>query len=187
MHITCRISDQFVGIGLGLVSSLLLRSNTTVIATVRLDTTPTNDLQALPAAEGSQLVILILSSTSDISAIALVASLPAHGVTHIDTIIANAGSGETFKPVLATSLSSLRDDFEVNTLGPVKLFQATYPLLKESSNPKFVVISSALGSIGYMHPSPNLSYGVSKVAVNFLVKKIHIEHENIASLAVHPG
>jgi norsolorinic acid ketoreductase len=171
----------------GWFPSLLLRSNTTAIATVRSDTTPTDDLKALPAAEGSQLIVLILSSTSDASAAALVAGLPAHGVTHIDTIIANAGSGKTFKPVLATSLSSLRDDFEVNTLGPVKLFQAVYPLLKESSKPKFVVISSALGSIGYMDPSPNLSYGVSKVAVNFLVKKVHVEHENIASLAVHPG
>ena len=187
MHITCRSSNEFPGIGLGLVSSLLLRPNTTVIATVRSDTTPTNDLKALPVAEGSKLIVLILASTSDTLAESVVTSLPALGITHIDTIIANAGSGESFKPVLVTSLSSLRDDFEINTLGPIKLFQAAYPLLKASSKPKFVLISSVLGSIGCMDQLPNLSYGLSKVGANFLIKKVHLEHEDIASLAIHPG
>jgi norsolorinic acid ketoreductase len=88
---------------------------------------------------------------------------------------------------LSTTLSSIRDDFEVNTLGPIKLFQASYPLLKESPKPKFVLISSSLGSIGAIVPVPNLSYGVSKVAANFFVKKIQIDHEEIAAMAVHPG
>lgn len=170
-----------------MASSLLLRPNTTVVATVRSDATPTDDLKALAVVEGSQLVVLTLSSASDSSATTLAASLPAHGITHIDTVIANAGSGTSFQPVLTTSLTSLRDDFEVNTLGPIKLFQATYPLLKESSNPKFVLISSALGSLAYMEPSPNLSYGVSKVGANFFARKVHVEHKDIASMAVHPG
>jgi norsolorinic acid ketoreductase len=186
-HITCLASDLLPGIGLGLVASLLLRPNTVVVATVRSDTTPTDELRGHSLAEGSQLVVLTLSSVSDKSAASLVANLPAFGITHIDTVIANAGSGVSFQPTLATSLLSLRNDFEVNTLGPVKLFQATYPLLKESPKPKFVLISSALGSIGYMDESPNLSYGVSKVAANFLIKKVHLEHNDIASLAVHPG
>jgi norsolorinic acid ketoreductase len=170
-----------------MVSSLLLRPNTIVVGTVRSDTTPTDELKSLPAAEGSQLVVLTLSSTSDTSADTLMASLPAHGITHIDTIIANAGSGTSFHPILSTTLSSIRDDFEVNTLGPIKLFQASYPLLKESPKPKFVLISSSLGSIGAIEPVPNLSYGVSKAAANFFVKKIQIDHEEIAAVAVHPG
>jgi norsolorinic acid ketoreductase len=187
MHITCRPPDLLPGIGFGLVSSLLLRPDTTVVATVRSEATPTDDLKSLPAANGSQVVVLTLSSTSDTSAASLIASLPAHGISHIDTIIANAGSGTSFQPALTATLSSLRDDFEVNTMGPVKLFQASYPLLKESQKAKFVLISSVLGSIGYMDAAPNLSYGVSKVAANFLIKKVHVEHEEIAALAVHPG
>lgn len=170
-----------------MVSSLLLRPNTTVVGTIRSDTTPKNELKSLPVAEGSQLVVLTLSSASDTSANSLIASLSAHGITNIDTIIANAGSGTSFHPVLSTTLSSLRDDFEVNALGPIKLFQASYPLLKESPKPKFVLISSSLGSIGGVEPVPNLSYGVSKAAANFFVKKIQVDHKEIASVAIHPG
>jgi norsolorinic acid ketoreductase len=170
-----------------MVSSLVLRPNTTVVATVRSDTTPTDDLKGLPVTEGSKLIVLALSSSSDTSAASLVASLPTHGITHIDTVVANAGSGLSFRSVLTTPLSSLRNDFEVNTLGPVKLFQEIYPVLKQSENPKFVLISSDLGSIGDMDVAPSLSYGASKAAANYLLRKVHLEHKEISTLAIHPG
>lgn len=177
----------FAGIGLGLVSSILLRPNTTIVATVRSDTTPTDGLKALSAGEGSKLLILPLANDSDTAAASLIAGLPAQGITRIDAVVANAGSGTSFESALTTSLSSLRDDFEVNTLGPIKLFQAAHPLLKESTSPKFVLISSALGSIGLMDEPPSLSYGASKVAANYFVRKVHLEDKEIATLAVHPG
>lgn len=52
---------------------------------------------------------------------------------------------------------------------------------------KFVVISSSVGSIGGMMPAPSLAYGVSKAAVNFLVKKLHTEWPGGCVVAVHPG
>jgi norsolorinic acid ketoreductase len=187
MHVTCQFSDPNIGIGLGLTSSLLLRPNTTVVATVRSKATPTDDLKSLPMADCSKLIIQLLSSTSDTSAASLIDSLPTESITHIDTVIANAGSGTSFEPAVTTFLTSLRDDFEVNTLGPIKLFQAVYPLLKESLAPKFILISSILGSIGSIGESPSLSYGVSKAAANYLARKVHIEHAEISALAIHPG
>jgi norsolorinic acid ketoreductase len=118
----------------------------------------------------------------------MVTALSQEGITHIDTIIANAGAGETFQSTISTPLSELRQSFEVNTLGPIKLFQAACPLLKRSANPKFIFISSSLGSIGAMEGNvPSLAYGVSKAAANYFVRKVHFEHEEVTAVAVHPG
>jgi NAD(P)-dependent dehydrogenase (short-subunit alcohol dehydrogenase family) len=72
---------------------------------------------------------------------------------------------------------------QVNVIGPLVLFQASYPLLKASTPaPKFVVISSRAGSItlGPTIPGIILSYGVSKAAVNYLVRKLHFENDGLS-------
>jgi NAD(P)-dependent dehydrogenase (short-subunit alcohol dehydrogenase family) len=69
-------------------------------------------------------------------------------------------------------------------IGPLVLFQASYPLLKASTAaPKFVIISSRAGSnvIGAAIPG-GLSYGASKAAVNFLSRKLHFENEGLGEL-----
>lgn len=175
------------GIGFGLTASVLLRPNMTVITTVRSSDTSTTELKALPTAANSRLIIATLSSASDTDASATVTTFTQQ-ISHIDTIIANAGAGETFESTIATPISELRQSFEINTLGPIKLFQAAYPLLKKSTNPKFVFISSSLGSIGAMEGNvPSLAYGVSKAAANYFVRKVHFEHEEVTAVAVHPG
>jgi norsolorinic acid ketoreductase len=176
------------GIGFGLTASLLLRADTTVIATVRSSQTVTTELETLTTAANSKLIVATLSSNADDRASAMIDDLCRQGIVHIDTIIANAGSGEEFKPSLQTSIDSLRSHFEVNTLGPIKLFQAAYPLLQKSQNPKFIFISSSLGSIEAMEGNiPSLAYGMSKTAANYFVRKVHFEHEKVIALAVHPG
>jgi norsolorinic acid ketoreductase len=179
----------FIGIGFALTASLLLRPSTTVIATVRSSATSRTELGSLRAAANGRLIVATLSSTSDTDATTLVSNLSSqHGVIHIDTVIANAGAGETFESSLSTPLSELRQSFEINTIGPIKLFQAAFPLLQRSTNPKFILISSSLGSIGAMEGNiPSLAYGVSKAAANYFVRKVHFEHEEVTAVALHPG
>ena len=64
---------------------------------------------------------------------------------------------------------------QVNTNGPLVLFQATYALLRASAEPKFIVISSAVGSItlGANLPFNIYAYGASKAAVNWVARKLH--------------
>jgi NAD(P)-dependent dehydrogenase (short-subunit alcohol dehydrogenase family) len=72
---------------------------------------------------------------------------------------------------------------QINTIGPLVLFQATYPLLKAStSSPKFVLISSRAGSIafGTKFPIDMLPYGASKAAANFLARKLHYENDGLS-------
>lgn len=132
--------------------------------------------------------------TSDTAAVDLVSSLSGkHGVTKLDIVIANAGHGDadSFKPILLTEPRVLRENFEVNTLGPIKLFQATQKHMKNSPDPKFVLITAMLGSIGGMQgpltKAPTLAHGASKASASFFVRKAHFEQEDITTLAIAPG
>jgi NAD(P)-dependent dehydrogenase (short-subunit alcohol dehydrogenase family) len=102
----------------------------------------------------------------------------------LDVVIANAGMGLPTGPVLETPAQSMAEHFAVNTIGPLVLFRATYPLLKTSSDaPKFIPITSAGGSIAYAAPLgiPYLAYAVSKTALNYLTVKIRADHEGLGS------
>lgn len=54
---------------------------------------------------------------------------------------------------------------------------------------KFFVMSSVLGSIAGQEGKGEacLSYGISKCAANFFVRRAHCEHENLVCVALHPG
>jgi NAD(P)-dependent dehydrogenase (short-subunit alcohol dehydrogenase family) len=98
----------------------------------------------------------------------------------LDVVIANAGaSGENTKTILGVPLEDMMYQFTVNTLGPLALIQATYPVLKVSTSmPKFVAISSRCGSITTGAPLslPQAEPGTSKCALNWMIKKLW--HEN---------
>lgn len=158
-------------------------------ATVRDQSTDTTPLESLRKTLPPQnkLIVAILSSTAEDGVKDLITTISDKQITHIDTIIANAGYGTSFTATLATSLADIRADFEINTLSVVRLFIDSFALLSKSTKPKFVLISSALGSIEGMDASPSLGYGMSKAAADYAVRKIHFEHQDIVSLAIYPG
>jgi norsolorinic acid ketoreductase len=154
---------------------------------VRSPDTSIVDLKALPVASGGKLIIEPLASdTADGTSNLIFTLISGHGITHINTVILNAGIA-VFTPLLTTPLSSLREHLEVNALAPISLFQAAYPLMSKASNPKLTLITSSLGSIGEMDSSPSLAYGMSKAAANYFVREVHFECANVTALAVHPG
>lgn len=70
--------------------------------------------------------------------------------------------------------------FQANSVGHIMLFQAMHTLLKASgTTPKFIPISSAGASLThYIHvPVGYGCYGASKVAANYITRKIHFENE----------
>jgi norsolorinic acid ketoreductase len=85
--------------------------------------------------------------------------------------------------------SDVLSHFEVNALGPLRLFRAISPLLRKASVPKFAYISTALASIHMIEQIPSLTaaYGMSKVAGNYLVKKIDAENNEFIALLIDPG
>ncbi|KAJ5614882.1 Short-chain dehydrogenase/reductase SDR [Penicillium herquei] len=186
------ISGTNKGIGRALVEKYLTRDNVTVVASVRNPTSPDAvSLSTLPTGHGSRVIVVKIDAVSDTDAKEVVASLASQGVSSLDIVIANAGviSDDEFKTVADAEISDIQNNLNVNTVGPIRLFQATLPLLLNSSSPRFVLMSSLMGTISGIQDIPLkiASYGASKAAANFLVRKINYEQEKIATLAIHPG
>lgn len=183
------------GIGKGLAASLLQRPDTTVIAGVRDPAASAPVFDSLPTAAGSKVVVVKIDSQSETDAKEAVSQLTSqHNITSVDVVIANAGIAHTNTSVAQTSSDSLRDHFNTNAIGPVLLFQAFKPLLQasKSGNPTFLAISTLIGSIGGQDrlagaPPVFSPYGASKAALNWLVRRLHIEEPWLTAYVTHPG
>ena len=104
-------------------------------------------------------------------------------------MLANAGTAKDWGPVATTPISQIREHLEVNTLGALIIFQATWTLLEAAKQPKFVMLSIGLGSLSDMdkYPMPGVAYGVPRVAVNFITEGIHQENLNLIAFPVALG
>lgn len=186
------ISGANQGIGYAFVARYLSRPNTTVIATVRRPNSPEADaLKSLPKAKGSDTIIVKVESTSDTDAQEAISSLGEHQINHLDLVIANAGlfALHAFVEVSKIQTEDLIKHFDVNTGGPLRLFQATLPLLQKAERPVFAYISSIGGSISLQENFvPGIAtYGASKAAMNLLIRRIHSDHPDLIAFALHPG
>ncbi|KAI8808541.1 short-chain dehydrogenase [Cladochytrium replicatum] len=186
------VSGANRGIGFGLIEALLKRPKTVVIAAIRDASKPSPALSELQLASGSRLIIVKIESASESDPFTAVEDLNSiHGIDHIDVVIANAGIAEQGGPISSITTKSLREHWEINTLGPLLLFQATWPLLQKSKerHPKFIGISTLLSSVGMDQSFPATAYGSSKAAFNYIVRKIQIDHgtNGLISFPIHPG
>ncbi|OQE34689.1 hypothetical protein PENCOP_c016G08654 [Penicillium coprophilum] len=183
------------GLGLGLTKRLLERPATTVVASVRSHNAARNlrsGFEGVEIGKNSALHIIELDFSTAISPEEIVQSFSAavSTVTHIDVLICNAGFATHMAPALLTSAKDLRESFEVNTIAPLLVFQAFWPLMQRSDfAPKLAVISSSVGSIADQEPVPGGAYGPSKAASNWLTKALHLENEKdgLVAFALHPG
>lgn len=144
----------------------------------------------LPTGQGSKLILVKIDSASETDAAAAVKTLTeSHGITKLDVVIANAGIANAFGPVAEIKLDELKEHVAVNTYGPVLLFQAVWPLLQKSAQPKFVAMSTIASTIGGMEHVPFTAgvYGSSKAMLNYLTRRIHFENENLIAFSFHPG
>ena len=73
----------------------------------------------------------------------------AHGIDHLDIVIANAGVSFVWPAVKDVKIDDIRAHVEPNAYGVVTLYQATRPLLQQSQRePIFTPIGSSAGFIG---------------------------------------
>ena len=138
------------------------------------------------SAELKQLGVRIeegIDITSDTSVAALGDRL---GNTQIDVLINNAG---ILKRVTLQDLEfeSIREQFEVNALGPLRVTHALLPLLKTGS--KIVMMTSRMGSIGDNTSGSSYGYRMSKVALSMAGKSLahDLKPRGIAVAILHPG
>ncbi|KAK0702248.1 hypothetical protein B0H67DRAFT_604556 [Lasiosphaeris hirsuta] len=187
---TVLITGANRGIGKSIAAIYLQRPSHTVIAAVRDITSPSSvELSNLPKAADSKLSFVKIDSASDTDADDAAYTVQQE-ITHLDILIANAGICVYNEPAHTANLKSFRDQLEINLLGPIKLFKAFYNLLKAAKEPKFIGITSLIGSTGMIHytgPYNLASYGTSKAALNHFVRRVHYENDWLIATAVHPG
>lgn len=184
-----RATESFLGIGLALTTSYIARPNTTVIASVRSAADLT--IQSMQKGQNSNLIMIEIDNASPTSAKAAIDSLQTtYRISRLDVVIANAGiQNMVFGPLANVDVEQVQDHISINTIGSLRLFQAVLPMLQKAAEPKLVVLGSPMGSIGGMEkrPVPMGTYGVSKAAVHYLVRKIHFENEGLVAFVVDPG
>lgn len=188
----CVVTGGNRGLGLCLVKSLLARPSTTVIASVRNEEAAVSlkaETQSVNAGDKSNLHILQLDFSTAIAPETVIETFnAATNVDHIDVLICNAGYATSMVPAALTSAEDLRASFETNTIAPLLVFQGLWPLLQKSTAaPKFINMSSSVGSIGGQEPVPGGAYGPSRAAGNWITRALHVQHENLVAVALHPG
>jgi NAD(P)-dependent dehydrogenase (short-subunit alcohol dehydrogenase family) len=162
------------GIGLEYCRQLQSRGDR-AIAVCR---TPSDELKALgvPVEAG-------IDITSDLSVADLSERL---SDTAIDVLINNAGILQR-NTLDNLDFDSIRQQFEVNALGTLRVTQALLPQLHDGS--KVAIMTSRMGSIADNTSGSSYGYRMSKVAVSMAGKSLShdLKPRGIAVAILHPG
>lgn len=114
----------------------------------------------------------------------------AHDLPVIDLLINNAGYyGPKGSGFGNTDVEEWRKVFEINTIAPLKLVEAFYPLIRQSQMKKIACISSKVGSMTENTSGGGYIYRSSKAALNSVVKSLSndLADQGFTVLALHPG
>lgn len=181
------------GIGRGFLEAIAARPNNVVVAGVSDPSSKASqDLLALPKGDGSQVKLVKLDSAIEADAVNAIESLKADGFEYIDRVIANAGIGDVYKPILETDLKDIHRHMDVNFFGVVALVKAAVPLLRQAKDPKgpkMIFVGFGVGSFAKSRAfaGPWFCYGVTKTAVYYTASQLHLENTWLTSVTISPG
>ena len=117
-------------------------------------------------AEGCNVQPLTIDVTDDHS-VAMAVSRVHDADGRLDVLINNAGIlGEQPTAPSLQSVSDMQAVYETNVFGPVRVTQAFLPLLKAAYHASIIMVSSGLGSLGWLSDPANEFYGVNILGYN---------------------
>lgn len=163
------------GIGLALVAALRARGDQ-VIAACR---------SSSPELDGLGAEVVSGVDVTDGAGIAALAA--AVGARPIDLLINNAGILLWDKPLGGLDPDSIRKQFEVNALAPLRVTEALRGNLRRGA--KLALITSRMGSIGDNSSGGGYGYRMSKAALNMAGKSLakDLAGAGVAVAILHPG
>ncbi len=87
----------------------------------------------------------------------------------------------------AIDYDDMRRQFEINTLGPLRVVEACIPFVGSGS--KVGIVTSRVGSLGDNGSGGMYAYRVSKAGANMVALNLHhdLSKRGIAVVALHPG
>lgn len=108
------------------------------------------------------------------------------GELTIDVLINNAAIAKRID-LSHLDVESIREQFEVNAIAPLRLTHALLPLLKSGS--KIALMTSRMGSIADNTSGGSYGYRMSKVALSMAGKSLahDLKPQGIAVAILHPG
>ena len=169
------------GIGLELCRQLAERGSEVVAACRE----PSPELSALAAASGGRVRIERgVEVTSDDAG----GALAAHNAgARIDLLVLNAGILRRGGSVESPDFDVIREQLEVNALGPLRVASALSSSLGQGS--KIAVITSRMGSIADNGSGGMYGYRMSKAAVNMAAVSLarDLRSRGVAVAVLHPG
>ena len=143
-----------------------------------------------PAAD---LRVVQLDVTSDQSVATAYDVVDASG-TGLDVLVNNAGISGTRALPADTTPADFLPVFGVNLLGPVRVTNTFLPLLRKSSRPRLVMVSSGMGSFGITLDRARrestlwgIVYPSSKAALNMVTTMYAKSLPDVRVTAVDPG
>jgi NAD(P)-dependent dehydrogenase (short-subunit alcohol dehydrogenase family) len=141
--------------------------------------------------------MVVLDVTDDASVTAAAETIAADG--GLDVLVNNAGiegraDGNAVVGAATTTAEVMRTLFETNVVGLVCVTHAFLPLLRHSTAPVIVNVSSGLASLARVtapdtptYAYPGLGYPASKTAVNMITVQYAKAFPNMRINAVEPG
>ncbi|TDQ08121.1 SDR family oxidoreductase [Pedobacter metabolipauper] len=142
-------------------------------------------------------VNLLLIDVADDNSVKEAARVLNTQTAYLDILINNAGVALNLKSLPSDEqMDVIRETFETNTFGPIRVTQALLPLLRAAIGARIIMLSSIVGSIG-LSSDPDVIYGQvnfmgyssSKAALNMITAAFAKElgPSGIKVYAVEPG
>lgn len=172
------------GIGLELVRQLLERGEE-VVAGAR-EPAKSSELERLVQAAGSRAQIITCDVTDDASVRAFAQGI---GEAPVDVLVNNAGVREKMQSFEALDLDDIKQSFDVNALGPIRVTRALLPVVLRSKRRTVVQITSGMGSISDNSSGGAYGYRMSKAALNMANKSLSVDYQSkgLVAVVMHPG
>jgi NAD(P)-dependent dehydrogenase (short-subunit alcohol dehydrogenase family) len=174
------------GIGLEAVRRLVLAGHRVLLA-ARDGERGTTTAEAV----GAQFVQLDVTSDDSVAR-AAVQVRDEYG--HLDVLVNNAGITGPLREVSDYSGDDIAEVLSVNVVGYVRVIHAFLPLLKQSTDPRIINVSSGLGSFGLAldrsrseSRAPTPLYAASKAAINMLTLRYAQSLPGIRVNSADPG
>jgi len=108
----------------------------------------------------------------------------------VDVLVNNAGRMDgRWQTIGEVDPDLSLEVLNVNTIGPLRVTQALWPLLEKTSNSKVANISSLMGSIDDCLSGRSYAYRTSKTGLNMITKILSVEGRDtdVSVSCYHPG
>ena len=137
-----------------------------------------------------ELLHVIKLDVSDSNSVIEFAQSVSQYTSKIDVLVNNAGRMDgRWQSIDQVDADAALEVLNVNTIGPLRVAQALWPLLEKTSHSKVANITSLMGSIDDCLSGKSYAYRTSKTGLNMITKILSVEGKknDISVSCYHPG